>query len=337
MINIFRRKFVAAIRQNCLHWSKLLLKIINKQMEHTHSAITLMKFYNNLSRRLHKGVGNIMSHLVALTEKKSEKLHSPDIDCISYESTKLNSCIRQAFDMTDACYSIFMTPFINLPGICMLSLFKIALVAEIFFLFRFVNHAIKQFYQYFRLSALKRRSSQFAIEAHQINFTLSNNLTTILVWGFFIIFTIVLLDVPKSGISIVTAGLATGVGFAMLHSELIPCTQCKYCMPCPYGLNIPEVFAHYNRCVNDKMLPKSSTDPNYEKARKEFLYGYDRSVPKLRQASHCIDCKQCEPKCPQGINISDEMHRIDKLTENLKQNLPFDSAKDEEAAKNEHH
>ncbi len=119
------------------------------------------------------------------------------------------------FDMTDACYSIFMTPFINLPGICMLSLFKIALVAEIFFLFRFVNHAIKQFYQYFRLSALKRRSSQFAIEAHQINFTLSNNLTTILVWGFFIIFTIVLLDVPKSGISIVTAGLATGVGFAM--------------------------------------------------------------------------------------------------------------------------
>lgn len=60
-----------------------------------------MKFYNNLSRRLHKGLGNIMSHLVALTEKKSEKLHSPDIDCISYESTKLNSCIRQAFDMGD--------------------------------------------------------------------------------------------------------------------------------------------------------------------------------------------------------------------------------------------
>ncbi|MFA6875698.1 MAG: aldo/keto reductase [Parabacteroides sp.] len=124
----------------------------------------------------------------------------------------------------------------------------------------------------------------------------------------------------------------------MLHSELIPCTQCKYCMPCPYGLNIPEVFAHYNRCVNDKMLPKSSADSNYEKARREFLYGYDRSVPKLRQASHCIGCKQCEPKCPQGIAISDEMHRIDKLTENLKQNLPFDSAKeDAEAAKHEHH
>lgn len=116
----------------------------------------------------------------------------------------------------------------------------------------------------------------------------------------------------------------------MLHSDLIPCTQCKYCMPCPYGLNIPEVFAHYNRCVNDKMLLKSSSDPNYVKARREFLYGYDRSVPKLRQANHCIGCKQCEPKCPQGIKISDQMERIDKLTENLKQNLTFDNTHEEQ-------
>lgn len=109
------------------------------------------------------------------------------------------------------------------------------------------------------------------------------------------------------------------IALELSRSEMIPCTACKYCMPCPYGLDIPEIFAHYNRCVNDKMLPKSTTDANYRKARQEFLYGFDRSVPKLRQANHCIGCKLCEEKCPQRIKIADEMKMIDKLTEQLKQ------------------
>jgi predicted aldo/keto reductase-like oxidoreductase len=93
-------------------------------------------------------------------------------------------------------------------------------------------------------------------------------------------------------------------------------------MPCPYGLNIPEIFAHYNRCVNDKLLPKAGVDKNYVKAREEFLYGMDRSVPKLRQANHCIACKQCEPQCPQHIAISSEMKHIDAMTEALLQDKP---------------
>ena len=105
----------------------------------------------------------------------------------------------------------------------------------------------------------------------------------------------------------------------MKDSQNIPCTDCKYCMPCPYGIDIPANFLHYNKCVNHGNLPKSSMDSNYEKARRAFLIGYDRSVPRLRQASHCISCGQCTPKCPQGINIPEQMRFIDNYVEHLKQ------------------
>ncbi len=103
----------------------------------------------------------------------------------------------------------------------------------------------------------------------------------------------------------------------------IPCTDCKYCMPCPYGLDIPGIFSHYNKCVNEGNVVASSSDDNYRKARRAFLVGYDRSVPKLRQASHCIKCRQCESHCPQRIRIHREMARIDKYVEALKQGNEF--------------
>ena len=105
----------------------------------------------------------------------------------------------------------------------------------------------------------------------------------------------------------------------LLKYPTIPCTECKYCMPCPYGLDIPGVFAHYNRCINEGNIPKSIQDENYRKARRIFLIGYDRSVPKLRQANHCIGCNQCIEACPQQINIPKEMERIDTFVEQLKQ------------------
>ena len=99
----------------------------------------------------------------------------------------------------------------------------------------------------------------------------------------------------------------------------IPCNDCKYCMPCPYAIDIPAILLHYNKCVNAGNIPESSQDENYKKARQAFLIGYDRSVPKLRQANHCIGCNQCSPHCPQRINIPRELQRIDKFVEQLKQ------------------
>lgn len=101
----------------------------------------------------------------------------------------------------------------------------------------------------------------------------------------------------------------------------IPCNDCKYCMPCPYGIDIPAVLLHYNKCVNEGNVPQNRQDENYNKARRAFLIGYDRSVPRLRQASHCIGCGQCNPHCPQSINIPKEMQRIDTFVEKLKQEI----------------
>ena len=67
-------------------------------------------------------------------------------------------------------------------------------------------------------------------------------------------------------------------------------------------------------------MPRSSQDPGYARERRAFLIGYDRSVPRLRQASHCIGCGQCAPHCPQSIDIPAELHRIDNFVEQLKQN-----------------
>lgn len=105
----------------------------------------------------------------------------------------------------------------------------------------------------------------------------------------------------------------------MMQFDTIPCNDCKYCMPCPYGIDIPAILLHYNKCLNEGNIPESSQDADYRRARRAYLIGYDRSVPKLRQASHCIGCNQCSPHCPQRIDIPTELHRIDHFIEQLKQ------------------
>ncbi len=100
----------------------------------------------------------------------------------------------------------------------------------------------------------------------------------------------------------------------------VNCTHCNYCMPCPYGIDIPEIFAHYNKHVNDGTVAQSSEQANYKKLRKEYLASYDKAIQSLRQADHCIGCGQCMVHCPQSIDIPNQLHRIDRYVEQLKQN-----------------
>ena len=102
--------------------------------------------------------------------------------------------------------------------------------------------------------------------------------------------------------------------------ENIPCNDCKYCMPCPYGIDIPAVFVHYNKCKNEGSLPMGSGDPEYRKQRRQYLISLDRAVPRDRQPDHCIQCGQCEPHCPQGIKIPRELAKIDQMIEEMEQN-----------------
>lgn len=98
----------------------------------------------------------------------------------------------------------------------------------------------------------------------------------------------------------------------------IPCNDCKYCMPCPYGIDIPAILLHYNKCVNAGEVAQSIEDENYRKARRAYLVSYDRAVPKLRQADRCIGCNTCVEHCPQRIKIPQELHKISKYIENLR-------------------
>lgn len=136
----------------------------------------------------------------------------------------------------------------------------------------------------------------------------------------------------------------TDIANDIYNLKTIPCNECNYCMPCPYGIDIPAVLSHYNKCIKEGNLPKvdkqtsgqadkqdglvnssarasSAERSEYRRARRAFLVGYDRSVPRLRQASHCIGCGQCVGHCPQRIDIPKEMQRIDKFVETLKQDV----------------
>jgi transporter, small conductance mechanosensitive ion channel mscS family protein len=111
------------------------------------------------------------------------------------------------FDMTAICRKIFFYNFVDQKGVIQLSLFKISLVTACWFFFRYLNYAAGAFYKFYKS---KRRTRE-----QGYNSTLARNIIAISVWGIYFIFALVLLQVPKSGISLVTAGLATGLGFAM--------------------------------------------------------------------------------------------------------------------------
>ena len=92
----------------------------------------------------------------------------------------------------------------------------------------------------------------------------------------------------------------------------IPCTTCGYCMPCPFGVDIPGNFAHYNDAMDQKILPlpdKSAAD--YAERKQAFADSYAKALPdKKAWAVKCQDCEVCLSKCPQQIRIPNQMARI---------------------------
>ena len=99
----------------------------------------------------------------------------------------------------------------------------------------------------------------------------------------------------------------------------IPCTTCAYCMPCPYGVDIPGNFAYYNQAVTDHVLPlPDATAADYATRKQQFVDGYHKALPDEKTwASQCQDCEVCLSKCPQQIRIPNQMVRI---VETLKKN-----------------
>ncbi len=80
-----------------------------------------------------------------------------------------------------------------------------------------------------------------------------------------------------------------------LKKGTIPCTDCQYCMPCAADVNIPGIFALYNR----------TKDKGLEHLRAEYA-----RLPEEERAEACVDCDACNRKCPQQLNIPDLLKRI---------------------------
>ena len=104
----------------------------------------------------------------------------------------------------------------------------------------------------------------------------------------------------------------------MREYPIVDCTHCNYCMPCPYGVDIPGIFRHYNNSVNSGHLPQSHEQREFARLKRRYLVSYDRAVESLRQASHCIGCGQCKVHCPQSIDIPAQLHRIDHYIEQMR-------------------
>ena len=93
---------------------------------------------------------------------------------------------------------------------------------------------------------------------------------------------------------------------------LVPCTGCEYCMPCPYGVNIPRNFAILNN-VSLAMtgIRRFRTKRSYKRLAntKDTL---DKENPN-GNASICVNCGKCLEKCPQHIQIPDELKKVDAI------------------------
>ena len=105
----------------------------------------------------------------------------------------------------------------------------------------------------------------------------------------------------------------------MMEYPMINCTDCKYCMPCPWGIDIPGVFQHYNRSITAGTFAQSREQKDYAKLKKAYLTSYDKAVATVRQADRCIHCRECLSHCPQSIDIPRQLDRIARYVEALKQ------------------
>ncbi|MCQ2321983.1 MAG: aldo/keto reductase [Bacteroidales bacterium] len=103
-----------------------------------------------------------------------------------------------------------------------------------------------------------------------------------------------------------------------LKYPIIPCTSCQYCMPCPYGIDIPTNFSFYNKCVNEGTIVEDKQSAEYRKSRRRFLIEYNRQLEADRQTEHCIGCRQCMSHCPQHIDIPARLSDINAIVERMR-------------------
>ena len=108
----------------------------------------------------------------------------------------------EIFDLRHLCMTWFMKQ-IDIPRLLSASVFEICVVIALFFVFKYFNYLVRSIWFKYR----RKKGADF-------NATLSRNIIGLLIWGIYAIVVFLMLDVPGTGIAIVTGGLSTGMGFA---------------------------------------------------------------------------------------------------------------------------
>ncbi len=88
---------------------------------------------------------------------------------------------------------------------------------------------------------------------------------------------------------------------AIMENEKVGCTGCRYCMPCPKGVDIPGIF----RCYNTM----------YTESKREGRFQFAQTVGLTKEpafASQCIGCGKCEAHCPQELPIREKLKEADR-------------------------
>ena len=187
---------------------------------HTITCIyDIMKWYQHkfIISRIHRNVDKNISNKEILTRAKKGDFISYTwlYDMIEIAILPVVSVISvivciilaaETFEMTTFCRTIFFTNFIDETGVIQISLFKLCLVVGCFYIFEYINYATRSFYFHF-----KRRYND---NNQGFNKTFARNIIQIVVWGTYFIAVLVLLKVPRQGLEIIGAGLASGLGFA---------------------------------------------------------------------------------------------------------------------------
>ena len=111
-------------------------------------------------------------------------------------------------------------------------------------------------------------------------------------------------------------GVLEEVSRSIWEGEKVGCTGCRYCMPCPKGVDIPGIFRCYNAMYMESKL----------QGRSQYIQTVTLTkTPTF--ATQCIECGKCEQHCPQGIHIREKLKEADKALRPLPYRIAINVAR----------